>query len=162
MSRYANLIPLAIAGALVALPAQAGPSGPVERVIDARTIVLAGQAVRLFGIVAPGLDETCEAGGKPYPCGRIARTGLMDLVVATSVECVPVSGGAEGPITARCRAGGFDLSANMVYTGWALADRVTGTALVAIEEKARAAGRGLWRGTFTPPAGSGESGVEAP
>jgi endonuclease YncB( thermonuclease family) len=87
-------------------------------------------------IAVPGLNQACEAGGKPYPCGRIAPTGLIDLVAVTEVECVPAFGGGSAPIAARCRAGGFDLSANMVHTGWALADWVTGTAFTAIEEEA--------------------------
>jgi endonuclease YncB( thermonuclease family) len=151
MRRNAKWLGPAFATALMAFPVQAGPSEPVERVIDASTLVIAGETVRLFGIVVPDLDQTCEAGGKPYPCGRIARTGLMDLVVAATLECVPSSADGAAPVVARCRAGGFDLSANMVHTGWARADRVTGTAFIAIEENARAAARGLWRGTFTPP-----------
>ncbi len=166
MPRFPSYLGLALVLALAALPARAAPAGPLERVIDARTIVVAGETVRLFGILVLGLDEICEAGGKPYPCGRIARTGLMDLVAGAEVSCDLVSGEGTTPLVARCRAGGFDLSANMVHTGWALADRRAGTAFVAIEEKARAAGRGLWRGTFTPPAewrdGSGESGGETP
>ena len=104
MLRCVRLVPLAVALASVALPVRAGPSGPVERVIDARTLVVAGEAVRLFGIVVPGLDQACEAGGKPYPCGRIARTGLMDLVAGTEVECVPASGGGSAPIDRVTRA----------------------------------------------------------
>ena len=90
----------------------------------------------------------------------------MDLVAGTEVTCEAAPGDGAAPLVARCRAGGFDLSANMVHTGWALADRAAGTAFVVIEKKARAAGRGLWRGTFTPPAEwrdcGGESGGETP
>jgi endonuclease YncB( thermonuclease family) len=39
----------------------------------------------------------------------------------------------------------------MVHTGWALAYRRYSKLYVAIEEKAKAAKRGMWRGEFVPP-----------
>ncbi len=55
------------------------------------------------------------------------------------------------PIVATCLADGFDMSRNMVHTGWALADRQTGARYLATQEKAREAKRGLWHGRFIPP-----------
>ncbi len=56
-----------------------------------------------------------------------------------------------GRIVATCSADGFDIGANMVHTGWALAYRRYSKRYVAIEEKAKAANRGMWRGEFVPP-----------
>jgi endonuclease YncB( thermonuclease family) len=39
----------------------------------------------------------------------------------------------------------------MMHTGWALADRHLSEKYVKIEDKAREANRGLWRGQFIPP-----------
>jgi len=56
-----------------------------------------------------------------------------------------------GRIVAVCRAGSEDLNAWMVSEGWALAYRYYSLDYVSQEDRARAAGRGLWRGEFTPP-----------
>lgn len=57
-----------------------------------------------------------------------------------------------GRIVATCFDNyGFDINRNMVYTGWALAYRKYSTRYVGVEEKAKAAARGLWRGAFVPP-----------
>ncbi len=52
---------------------------------------------------------------------------------------------------AICTAGGFDVARILVHTGWALADREQSNRYVVNENKAKAAKRGLWKGTFTPP-----------
>jgi endonuclease YncB( thermonuclease family) len=56
-----------------------------------------------------------------------------------------------GRIVAVCRAGLNDLGAFMVANGWALAYRRYSTAYVGPEGSAKAARRGIWRGTFTAP-----------
>jgi endonuclease YncB( thermonuclease family) len=56
-----------------------------------------------------------------------------------------------GRIVAVCRAAIEDLGAWMVANGWALAYRRYSTAYVGPESSARAAGRGIWRGTLTAP-----------
>ena len=46
---------------------------------------------------------------------------------------------------------GHALSEGMAYTGWALAARQVSARYVIFEERARAAGRGLWKGRFVSP-----------
>jgi endonuclease YncB( thermonuclease family) len=56
-------------------------------------------------------------------------------------------------VVAKCRlvGDGEDLNAWLVREGLALAYREFGTDYVRQENEAKAAGRGLWAGTFTPP-----------
>ncbi len=54
-------------------------------------------------------------------------------------------------MVAVCSADGYDLSRNMVYTGWALADRGVTERYVPVEQEAREAKHGLWRGEFVAP-----------
>jgi endonuclease YncB( thermonuclease family) len=131
--------------ALLPALALAEVAGPVT-VIDGDTIEVAGRAFDLHGIDAPEPGQRCRLKGKPFDCGHIAKTALMDLTVGASAVCE-----ARGEATALCRVGGFDLSRNMVHTGWALADREVTAAYAATEEKAHAAGRGLWRTEFVTP-----------
>ena len=65
---------LAIAGVLAGAPSwgEPGLSG-VPRIIDADTLEVAGQKVRLQGIDAPESAQTCRlTGGQLYQCGKQA------------------------------------------------------------------------------------------
>lgn len=126
-------------------------AGGPARVIDGDTIEVGGRRYRLYAIDAPELDQLCRWRGKTIRCGVIAKTALMDLVAGATVSCRPRAESAAEPVVASCAADGFDLSENMVYTGWALADRGVSDRFVATEERSREARRGLWRGDFVPP-----------
>ena len=69
--------------------------GPAK-VIDGDTLEVAGRVFHLYGIDAPELGQTCEWPNKSIPCGDIARTALMDLVVAAEVVCKPQWKAPEG------------------------------------------------------------------
>jgi len=129
-------------------------SGPAH-VIDGRTMEIEGVRYTLYGIAVPDLEQTCAWPDKAIPCGDVARTALMDLVVASTVTCDVVDDTPlpDGYTPARCEIDGFDIGRNMVHTGWAVADRRTADVYTDTEEKARSAKRGLWKGTFTMPDG---------
>ena len=134
----------------------AGSAGAQEAgratAISGDTIELAGTRYCLGGIDAPEPGQSCRlTTGKTYDCGRIATTALMDLVAGTVVQCKTAGVRADGCPIAQCAVEGFDLSANMVHTGWALADPTSGARYKSIQGKAKQARRGLWQGTFVPP-----------
>lgn len=106
-----------------------------------------GSVAALVALAAPLVP------GPGWPAGEIARLALMDLLADATVVCRPAGGAedADGGRTALCVADGFDLSANMVHTGWALADPSAGGDYAEIEARARAAARGVWKGEFVPP-----------
>src|SRR5262245_60918266 len=60
--------------------------GGMARVVDGDTLVLDGERLRLQGIDAPELDQTCVVGDHVLPCGRRARDALARLVAET-VSC---------------------------------------------------------------------------
>jgi endonuclease YncB( thermonuclease family) len=126
------------------------------RIVDGATLEIAGQRFRLHGIAVPELDQACRRAHREYPCGKVARAALWDLIAGLEVSCLAVAAGARAgrsgaPIPATCTAGGTDLNQSMVETGWALADRTASEDYVALEEDAKAAGRGLWSGEFDRP-----------
>jgi endonuclease YncB( thermonuclease family) len=147
------LIAVGFAAGMLTWPLAAQVAGEAQ-VVDGRTLLIAGQRVRLWGIVAPEPSQVCSRVGRTYPCGQVARAALWDLVAGTDVECQPVDGAATGGETtlAMCEAGGSSLNENMVHSGWALADRTVSDRYVATEEAAKEARRGLWSGDFALPA----------
>lgn len=119
------------------------------RAIDAGTIEINGERIRLHGIETPDIDFICDWSGKPVGCGAIAKAALTDLITGAPVTCELTAARARDSVVAVCQAQGFDIGANMVYTGWAFADREVTDNYATIEEKAKAAHRGLWRRELT-------------
>ncbi len=137
--------------ALLPTIAQADVTGQA-RVIDGDTLEVTGQRIRLYGIDAPELAQTCWDQNGEYPCGRIARAAALDLIAGEdTVTCETRGKDRYGRWLAVCFAGGFSINRNMVYTGWALAYRRYSTDYVDTEEGAKSAKRGLWRGKFVAP-----------
>ncbi|MEQ9571373.1 MAG: thermonuclease family protein, partial [Nitratireductor sp.] len=79
--------------ALVAvLVARLEDSATVERqglasVGDGDSLTLAGRRIRLVGIDAPELQQSCRRDGADYACGRTARETLRALVGQRAVVC---------------------------------------------------------------------------
>lgn len=132
-----------------------GPQEPISGrpwVIDGDTVSIAKLHIRLEGIDAPETEQTCtDAGGKAWPCGRIAARELRKHISAQDLTCKPRVLDKFGRVLAVCfLADGTDLNAWMVRQGWALAfgfDKI----YEAEENEAKAARRGVWTGTFMPP-----------
>ena len=64
--------------------------GQVEgaaRALDANTLVVGSVLVRLDGIDAPELGQTCRVDGRVYACGEVALGMLMDLVMGKRIAC---------------------------------------------------------------------------
>ncbi len=149
---------LALVAGPIGAPARAEVAGP-PRIIDGDTLAVQGMVIRLYGIDAPELGQSCRIGERAYDCGQIARTALLDLTAGATVRCKlappsPEDAGSEDGAADRighCSADGYDLSEGMAYTGWALALRAVSERYVAFEERARAARRGLWKGRFVTP-----------
>ncbi|MHA1536505.1 MAG: thermonuclease family protein [Alphaproteobacteria bacterium] len=165
MKHVASLIVCALVGSLLAThhadAAQARSVTGTPVVVDGRTLTIEGRRFVLFGIEVPALGQVCERFGRPYKCGVVARTALMDLVAGVRVTCRTLTGeraervrGKEpqGGSLALCQATSVDLSWNMVHTGWALAEPGYGKRdYGAIESAARKRRSGLWKGKFTKP-----------
>jgi endonuclease YncB( thermonuclease family) len=127
------------------------PEPPVSghvRVSDGDSFHLGADRVRLLGIDAPELDQTCTDGnGTNWPCGHVARDRMVSLVAGKSPLCQPDGHDRFGRILATCSVAGRDLGAQMVEAGLAISsddyDRE--------EAAARTAKRGLWVGPFDQP-----------
>ncbi len=122
------------------------------RVIDGDTIVIAGERIRLHGIDAPELKQTCKTSkGKEQLCGQLAKQNLERLVKGQDVTCKGDKRDRYKRLIAVCYAGPFDINETMVADGWALAYRKYSTDYVRAETFAKARREGMWRGEFVAP-----------
>jgi endonuclease YncB( thermonuclease family) len=116
--------------------------------IDGDSLRLAGRELRLLGIDAPELHQTCERDGRSYPCGRVAQQALADFLRRSPLTCRIGERDRYGRGLATCKSGEADINATLVREGLA----VSYGGYDAEEVEARAARRGLWAGTFERPA----------
>jgi hypothetical protein len=108
--------------------------------------------IRRFGIDTPEADQTCkDAQGRTYPCGQIASEALAALLKNKVISCEIKTRDRYGRPVAICYADDVDIGGALVERGLAVAFRRYSDKYVATEERARAAKRGLWDGTFEMP-----------
>lgn len=121
-------------------------------VVDGDGLVVAGIRIRLFGIDAPEVLQTCRReDGSVWRCGQHATVALDDLAGGRRVSCLVHALDAYGRAVAVCRRGAVDLGAEIVRHGWAFAYRRFSRDYVSDEQVARDAHVGIWSGTCEPP-----------
>ncbi len=120
--------------------------------LDEDSIALQGQRVRLWGIDAPSVDQTCKRGGKTWTCGRDAARALSNLVTGKTVRClVIVEDKLRRLIVGDCTLGGESLSRWMIRNGWAVMNPRQTDAYAKEEAEAKDAKRGIWSSEFEMP-----------
>lgn len=129
-------------------PAQTFSRAGPARVHDGDTLTVAGERVRLLGIDAPELKQVCRRANEDYPCGQASRQALTDMIGGREVSCEATKRDRYRRLLGRCRAGGVDLNAELIRSGWAVA---YGAEYRDLEADARAKGEGLWAGSFETP-----------
>lgn len=123
-------------------------AGPASAV-DGDTLDLVGEHIRLQGIDAPELDQTCARDGHTWACGQAARRALADALRRGPVACAYTERDVYDRPLARCSVKGEDLGALLVAQGLAIGYRSRDYA--AQEAEARDKKRGLWAGAFQRP-----------
>jgi len=142
------LVAAAVAALVILAEEQATVAG-LGTATDGDTLRVGDLAIRLAGIDAPELRQSCTRDERPTECGVDAKAELARLVEGSVVRCRIEGRDRYRRYLARCRAGGADLGAVLVRSGLALSydggyDRE--------EAQARAEKAGLWAGSFVDPA----------
>lgn len=137
---------------LSASPIAAQDVSGTARAADGDSLDFGGIAVRLHGIDAPELAQSCQRSGATWACGKDAAAKLASLVAGRQVSCVQKDIDDYGRSVAACRAGETDLAGAMIDAGLAVALPHFTDRYVAAEARAREGRRGLWAGTFQMPA----------
>jgi endonuclease YncB( thermonuclease family) len=128
-------------------------SGPA-RVVDGDTLEVQGQRIRLHGVDAPELSQTCQRKGSPYHCGAVSLVRLKELIDGRPVTCQGLDRDRWERVIARCFVGQphIDLGGWLVRNGLAVAYVKYSRDYLPQEAVARGARLGLWSGAFVPPA----------
>lgn len=122
------------------------------RVIDGDTIHIGKTKIRLHGIDAPEMKQTCKTRkGKDQLCGKLAKQALEKLVRGQDVVCKGDTRDRYRRLIAVCYAGPFNINEQMVTDGWALAYRKYSKDYVRAETFAKSTREGMWRTEFVPP-----------
>lgn len=124
------------------------------RVGDGDTFRMGGRTIRLAGIDAPELRQTCSnAQGGEWPCGREAKDALARLIAANGLQCEERATDRYRRVLAVCRTEAGNVAEAMVRAGLALGARDPRfDEYSAALAEARNARRGLWQGQHQHPA----------
>lgn len=150
----ALLVGLAIerTGLLDTAQAQAAEVSGIAKVTDGDSLRLQGKKIRLFGIDAPESRQRCtNSQAQSYRCGDVSRDALRAMTQGQRIRCIRRDVDRYGRWVSDCFAGKTHLNHQMVLQGHAMAYRRFSTQQVDAETQAKAARRGLWQGSFTPP-----------
>lgn len=133
-----------VALSVIAAPVHAeAVSGPAT-VADGDTLDVGGRKIRLFGIDAPELKQTCDLSGQSWACGEESARQLSELVGSQDVHCAGNEVDTYGRLLAVCTGPYGELNKLMVEHGWATAFRQYSQNYIAGELRARSGKQGLW------------------
>ncbi len=121
-------------------------------VVDADTLDIHGERVRLNGIDAPESGQKCkDKTGAFYRCGSVAANSLDQWINRNPVTCQITGKDRYSRLLGDCSVRGESVQGWLVANGHALAYRAYSTEHVTAEVKAQQAGVGMWAGEFVMP-----------
>lgn len=120
-------------------------------VIDGNTLEIYGQPIRLFGIDAPELNQTCISHGEIWRCGDAAAAALAQEVLNRAVGCAMREVERAVRRGAICYVGATDLNEQLVSHGWAVPLLEDGGEYAGQARRADLAGLGIWASEFVTP-----------
>lgn len=125
----------------------------VVRVIDGDTFDVGGVSVRLHGIDAPEVDQTCTHPQRGvWACGSFVRDEIRGRYDGRIAFCEQVDMDRYGRIVGKCFIDGRDINEVIVSDGLAEAYRRYSMDYDLAEKTAQVLGLGLWASEMQTPA----------
>ena len=136
----------------LASPVWADVNGTV-RVIDGDTLDVGGVRVRIHGIDAPEVDQTCTHPQRGvWACGAFVRDEVRARYQGRFADCRQRDMDRYGRIVGTCFVDGQDIAEAIVSDGLAEAYRRYSMDYDLAEKAAQVVGRGLWSSDMQTPA----------
>jgi endonuclease YncB( thermonuclease family) len=133
-------------------PAMDGAITGTASVIDADTLDIGSERIRLVGIDAPESGQRCrDAKGALVRCGSIAANALDAWINRNPVTCILEGRDRYKRALGKCSVRGQRVQDWLVRNGHAVAYRQYSTEFVEAELAAREARAGIWAGDFIMP-----------
>jgi endonuclease YncB( thermonuclease family) len=155
MRTMLNTLKLLIFAALVATIGQASAGTIAGRasVIDADTLEIHGERIRLLDIDAPESRQPCiRPDGSEWRCGQQAALAVADWLGARPVICETTKRDRYHRWLAACTVAGETLAVWIAASGWGVPYRDCACEEVrAASEYAKLHRRGIWSGSFAAP-----------
>ena len=120
-------------------------------VIDGDTINIDNNKIRLHGMDAPEINQTCNIKDEEWNCGIESTLALKNFVLDKKVNCEVVDIDRYERYVAICFVGTENINEFMVKNGWAIAYRYYSLDYVKQEEIAKKNNAGIWQGKFLEP-----------
>ena len=121
-------------------------------VVDADTLDIHSQRIRLVGVDAPESKQKClDPSGALYRCGADAANALSDWINRNPVTCVSEGHDRYNRTLGKCSVRGESVQSWLVTNGHAVAYRAYSKEFVSAEDTARTARTGIWSGEFVMP-----------
>ena len=125
--------------------------GPA-RVLDGDTLEIGPVLVRLNGIDAPEVTQTCDRkGGGRWRCGKAASEHLAGLTENRQVVCDALDRDPYGRIISRCTVDGVELAGAMIDAGLAWAFLEYSDLYVSRQAAVAAKDSGIWQAPTQTP-----------
>ncbi len=121
------------------------------KIIDGDTIHIEKNKIRLHGIDAPEIDQTCAIKDKVWNCGIESSLELKKLILDNNISCVVSDIDKYNRYIAECFINNKNINKLMVRNGWAIAYRYYSLEFVEDEKLAEKDKNGLWQGKFQEP-----------
>ncbi|MCF2871929.1 thermonuclease family protein [Octadecabacter sp. G9-8] len=136
----------------LASPVMADVAG-VVRVIDGDTFDVGDARVRIHGIDAPEVDQTCTSDQRgEWACGAFVRDEVRRRYQGTTATCQQMDVDRYGRIIGKCFVNGQDVGEAIVNDGLAEAYRRYSMDYDLAEKAAQVTGAGLWASEMQAPA----------
>lgn len=121
------------------------------KVIDGDTIHIGKDKIRLHGIDAPEIKQTCKMNNNYWNCGIESQKSLIDFILLKDVNCEIIDTDQYKRLIGICYVDNKNINQYMVKNGWAIAYRHYSLKFVKDEEFAKKNKLGIWIGSFEDP-----------
>ena len=121
------------------------------KIIDGDTIHIGKYKIRLHGIDAPEIKQTCKIEDRIWNCGIESSLAIKKLILDNNISCVVSDIDRYNRYIAECFINNQNINELMVRNGWAIAYRYYSLDFIDDEEIAKNNKAGIWKGKFLEP-----------